>query len=278
MAITLDSIRTALMGPPRLVFYGPEGIGKSTLAAQMPSPVFLSAEEGAPNGVAEIHVQSYADVLDSIIMLCEQPHGFRTLVLDSATKIEPWLWGHVVATVPNEKGATMKEIHGYGFHKGFDHAAAEWGTLLAAMSYLRTTRGMAIAIIAHSGVERVENPETDPYDRFAPKLQKKASSLICEWADAVFLLSPKVAAVAAGESKGGDERKRAVGDGSATIYATGRPAWVAKNRYKLPVAGIPMIRDKPAETWAPIQKAIDAMTQPIQPTSPVPSTVPPTNN
>ena len=33
-------------GPQKVVLYGPEGIGKSTFAAQFPNPLFLDVEEG----------------------------------------------------------------------------------------------------------------------------------------------------------------------------------------------------------------------------------------
>jgi len=32
--------------PPRLLIYGTEGIGKSTTAAQAPSPIFIPTEDG----------------------------------------------------------------------------------------------------------------------------------------------------------------------------------------------------------------------------------------
>ncbi len=32
--------------PPRLLIYGTEGIGKSTLAAQTPAPIFIPTEDG----------------------------------------------------------------------------------------------------------------------------------------------------------------------------------------------------------------------------------------
>ena len=32
--------------PPKVVIYGPEGIGKSTLASKFPAPLFIDVEEG----------------------------------------------------------------------------------------------------------------------------------------------------------------------------------------------------------------------------------------
>ncbi|MCL2120125.1 MAG: ATP-binding protein [Planctomycetaceae bacterium] len=32
--------------PPRLLIYGSEGVGKSTLAAKAPNPIFIPTEDG----------------------------------------------------------------------------------------------------------------------------------------------------------------------------------------------------------------------------------------
>ena len=41
----LEKIHTGKK-PPRIMLYGTEGIGKSTFAAQAPSPIFLPTEDG----------------------------------------------------------------------------------------------------------------------------------------------------------------------------------------------------------------------------------------
>ena len=38
--------------PPRVLLYGQEGVGKTSLAAKFPSPVFLLTEDGIPRGEA----------------------------------------------------------------------------------------------------------------------------------------------------------------------------------------------------------------------------------
>jgi hypothetical protein len=40
-------------------------------------------------------------------------------------------------------------------------------------------------LIAHSKVEKFEDPEWSPYDRYSPRLHKHAAALICEWCVAV---------------------------------------------------------------------------------------------
>jgi len=37
--------------PPRILIYGSEGVGKTTLAAKFPGPIFLQTEDGCPSGL-----------------------------------------------------------------------------------------------------------------------------------------------------------------------------------------------------------------------------------
>jgi len=47
MAISLNQlIRSAFPKPPIMTVYGVHGIGKTTFAAQAPSPVFVQTEDG----------------------------------------------------------------------------------------------------------------------------------------------------------------------------------------------------------------------------------------
>ena len=48
----IDSIRTVTATlAPRLLVHGQEGVGKTTLAAKFPAPVFLQLEDGTPAGL-----------------------------------------------------------------------------------------------------------------------------------------------------------------------------------------------------------------------------------
>lgn len=48
----IDNIRTVTATlPPRILIHGQEGVGKTTLAAKFPVPVFLQLEDGTPAGL-----------------------------------------------------------------------------------------------------------------------------------------------------------------------------------------------------------------------------------
>ena len=50
MALSLSNlVRRKSDKPPRIVIYGVPGIGKTSLAAEFPDPIFIQTEEGAGN-------------------------------------------------------------------------------------------------------------------------------------------------------------------------------------------------------------------------------------
>jgi hypothetical protein len=80
---------------------------------------------------------------------------------------------------------------------------------------------------------RFEDPESAPYDRFAPKLNKHATALLVEWSTEVLFAGYKKYTVT--DEKGFNQKRvRGVGTGERIIRTTERPGWVAKNRLGLP--------------------------------------------
>ena len=70
----LNILTGRIARPQKAVLFGPEGIGKSTLAAQFPAPVFLDTEGGTHHlDVARLpSPKSWADVVAGIAALGER--------------------------------------------------------------------------------------------------------------------------------------------------------------------------------------------------------------
>src|SRR5690606_29301093 len=99
---------------------------------------------------------------------------------------------------------------------------------------LLRARGMVVILVAHSKVERFEDPESSPYDRYSPRLNKHAAALIKEWCAAVLFPTSKMRTQS---EDAGFNRKRTVAHaigkdgGERVMRAYGSPSCVAKNRY-----------------------------------------------
>ena len=97
MALSLLSlVRRKSDKPPRIVIYGVPGIGKTSLAAEFPDPIFIQTEEGAGNleltTFADGPLTTFAQVDEAIELLLTGDHSFRTAVLDSLDWLEPIVW------------------------------------------------------------------------------------------------------------------------------------------------------------------------------------------
>lgn len=242
MAISLESIKQNTIGPPRIVVYGTPGIGKTTFAASASKPIFIQTEDGL--GTLDVptfpKANSYRDVIDALGALIEVDNDYETVVVDSLDALEPMLWAHVC------EEAGKKSIEDFGYGKGYVAAAAEWRALLQCFDELRN-QGKVIVLIAHSTVVRFESPDADSYDRYQMRLDKRAEAVVSDWADALFFANYRVTTISAG-----GERKRGVGKGDRTLFTTERPAWRAKNRYRMP--------DELALDWDVVEQAMAPQT------------------
>ena len=228
----LDTIQSGRENrPPRIMIYGSEGVGKSTFAASAPNPVFIQTEDG----LGELDCRKFplahslSEVLAQLTALRDEQHDFQTVVIDSAD----WLERLIFDEVCREYGVRNIEKADGGYGKGYTHALTHWRKVVNLLQELRDKRGMMVILVAHAKVERFEDPENAAYDRYTPRLNKHAASLIAEWVDAVLFANKKFRV-----TKDASDRAIAApigADGGERIIRTvGSPACIAKNRYGLP--------------------------------------------
>ena len=207
--------------PPRLLIYGTEGAGKSTLAARSIKPIFIPTEDGLDQIECDSFplARSFEEVLTYLKTLSTEDHEYQTVVIDTVD----WLERLIFDQVCRQYGARSIEKVDGGYGKGYVHALAQWGEVIDALRYLREQKGMIVVLLAHAKIEKFVDPESTAFDRFSPRLNKNATALLCEWCDGV-LLATREHGAAKGEKSGGQRILRCVGT----------PACVAKNRYGLP--------------------------------------------
>jgi hypothetical protein len=234
MAISLASIsktqRNSL--PPRVVVHGQQKIGKTTFASKAYNPIFIATEDGldgldgisAFNGGAPL--KSYEEVEQALASLYAEKHEFGTVVIDSTDWLEPLIWQHVC----KKNGWASIEQPGYG--KGHVEANVVWRDFLDKLNALRSERGMAVILLAHSAVKRFEAPDSEAFDRYELKLAKGALGLIVEWSDAILFVQEETTIKK--ESNGFNNRARGISTGRRIMNCNAKPSFIAGNRYSLP--------------------------------------------
>lgn len=208
---------------------GDAGLGKTSMAATFPKPIFIRAEDG----LQAIPVATRPDafpLLSNVDMLWEQltalikeDHDYKTLVIDSVTQLDNLFTNHIVDTDPKKPRTIAQALGGYG--AGFQALSSLHGRVRKAAGILNEAKGMNIVFIAHSETETIELPDQDPYTRYNIRMQKKSVSHFIDNVDMVAYLKLET------HTFGDGERKKAISDGTRILVSYATAANISKNRF-----------------------------------------------
>ncbi len=224
MSVLAKVSRGKIAAPIKALVYGVEGVGKSTLGAGLPDPLFICAESGTEQlDVARLPAAGFGVVLQALDELAAGGHGYQSLVVDTLDWLEPLGWEHLV------RKHKWQSIESPGYGKGYVEALSEWRDMLRRLDLVRA-QGMHVLLLGHSTVRRVSPPDLEPFDRYSLKINEKAAALVREWSDAVLFAQYEVAT-----SKGKQDRvARAYSTGERVLRTVYSASWDAKNRWGLP--------------------------------------------
>ena len=214
--------------PLKALIYGHEGIGKSTMAAELPNPVFIDLEAGTDQlPVARMpRPTSWAMLMDEVRAVRDGQVPCSTLVIDTADAAERLC----VEAVCAAKNYDTIESPGYG--KGYTEAKDEFAHLLDLLSEV-TEHGTNVALLCHAILSKVERPdESSSYDRWSLKLidsKRTSVAAMCkEWADMVLFLDYDVIVTMT------KDKKAKASGGKRVIKTSHSVTYDAKNRFGLP--------------------------------------------
>ncbi len=251
-SVKRGQLRSAL----RHLFYGPEGVGKTSLAADAPNPIFLDIEGGSENVVTsrypfnpgepdEFKPRSYEQVVDAVDDFLANPdHGFASLVIDTVDALESMI--HRYLCEQNKK----KGIEDFGYGKGYKAAVEELRRFLVKLDTLRG-RGMQIVLIGHSFVSTFKNPEGEDYDRYSLHVHKDFGGQLKEWCDVVGFIRFEGGASKITDDASRDKRARGWTTNRRLVQLAREAAWDAKCRLSLP-SEIELAAESP---WRPFAEA-----------------------
>ena len=190
----MQETRGKIAGAQKVVIYGPEGIGKSTFAAQFPDPLFIDTEGSTDQlDVRRLKRPSSWEMLkQEVEYVRDTPKLCGTLVIDTADWAEQLCVDHVCAGKLPAKGKEKYGIEDFGYGKGYTYIAEEFGRLLNLLEEVKS-KGTNVVITAHALMQKIDLPEeTGSFDHWALKLGKKTAPLVKEWADMLLFANYKV--------------------------------------------------------------------------------------
>lgn len=238
MAIDLKALsRPKADRPIVATLFSEGGMGKTTLSAMFPKPVFIRAEDGTasldghPDAMLFPVAKTTRDVFDAIEALATQEHDRKTVVIDSVTQFEKMATREIIDDEPNPKCKNMAAAHG-GYGKAFGLLDKRHQDLREAADYLATDCGMNVVFIAHATTEELELPDVDKYSRYTIALHKNRQyDCIHHYsnnADIVAFIRLKTLVRG---TEGG--KKRAISDGEREIIAFPVASNISKNRFNI---------------------------------------------
>ena len=243
--------------PPAMVIVGPAGVGKSSLAGNIPKSVvmpfgqedtwdLLKSSGSVPVDLPVLPpAKTFGDMMGMVEELATEEHEYKFLVIDTISCAERVMHESVCN---REFSGDWSEKGFLGFNRGFEVSLSDWREFINALDSIRDEAGMGVILLGHTKIAPYRNPIGADYDRFTVDLHHKTWSLTHRWCDAVLFFNYWIDVDESGlraKGKGGHAR---------VIHTQHSAAFDAKNRFGLP----PEIEggDSGAEAWANLKNAI----------------------
>ena len=217
-------------GPQIITICGDAGVGKSSLAATFPNPIFVRAEDGVaripeafrPKALPPI--RSEDALWDQLKALIHEPHDFKTCVIDTISAADRMFVQSILKQDGRAKSINSA-MGGYG--AGFSALAAKHQQLRNAAEMMRIKRGMNVVFLAHTEIGNVRPPDGDDYSRYSLRMtHDKSLPPYIDDVDAVGFLRQRVVL------RGDDgERKKAISDETRELVMHLTASNISKNAY-----------------------------------------------
>lgn len=236
--------------PDKVAVMGPQGHGKSTLAAQWPDALVIDMGKSTDALDVWCRVEPLPETFSELVGLLEYipEHpvwkNAKTVVLDDVGLVEQRLIHPEVVTRYREQNPSAKKVPDtvgdIDFAAGYKLAKPLWDKLFQSVNALQARTGVNFIVVGHSTIAGVKNLagvdySTVTFDLYAGN-NANAGDWLCRWADTVLLMHRDDEVVEEVNIMGKKTKKGRVHNvGDLYVLTMPRP-WCLqpKNRYGLP--------------------------------------------
>ena len=221
----------------KVVLYGQEGVGKSSLASCFPNAVFIDCEGSTTymNVRRLPKPENWQMLYDEMLFVLQahQQRGYQTVVIDTFDWAERMAIEKLCVDYSTPQ-KTLTGIEDFGYGNGWQYECELIGKFLDMTNQL-ISAGINVVILCHAVTKKVTAPEeTAEYDHWEMKLGSKTTNkiapLLKEWSDMTLFLAFQTN-ITATDSEG---KKHRATSQKRVMYATKTAWWDAKNRFGLP--------------------------------------------
>ena len=214
--------------PVAITILGDAGLGKTSLAASFPKPIFIRSEDGLRSVPEKMMpdafplIKSVEELWAQLTALIREDHDYQTLVIDTITTLDTIFTDHVLESDP-KKPKSINQAHG-GYGAGRDMIASLHRRVRNAAGMLMD-RGMNVVFVAHAETVRIEPPDANAYTKYAMRMNEKSTLPYIDNVDAIGFIRLETYVVGDGEVK------KAHSDGTRQMVCHAMAANVSKNRF-----------------------------------------------
>ena len=213
---------------PRITLYGKPGIGKSTLAGNFPSPLFVLTEQNGVTGKDCLSIATeFRALWDDLTELSQlETIPYKTIIIDSVTKLDVLITNHILKD--EKKGATLATAGG-GYGAGMMRSESIHRAFKGLLDGFQA-RGVTVIYICHLTTVKFKSPDTDDYDTYNIEMAcNRARSVYLD--DVDFVGFCKLNSFVSEDAK---SKRAKVISGSRVIVTNANDAHISKNRYGMP--------------------------------------------
>lgn len=213
--------------PLKVLAYGPEGVGKTTLASGAPKPLIIDLDRGSFElDVARTEPDTFEGVLAAIEWAITSE--YQTIAVDSVSSFERFVIERCLRGTTATSLSDTVQGHDGSYGKGDAKALQYWREFIGALD--RAARTKNVVLIGHSVVKQVSMPTGETFDKFELALRPGPAGEIKRWVNYILFARAEVSV------RKNEKTKRGIAEstGLRHMYTDCSGAYEAKHRGHLP--------------------------------------------